>query len=126
MPVIVSSWHGVFYLHILKHYDHKEYAETKASFARMIERHGTWPEMLNPDGSWYNAPIYKGDQVHGLGGTLYRSLAPFVTLIPDEKNRCVPSDSDLPRKSCGIFSKPLHASPRQTARDRRRDLRGYP
>ena len=57
----VWSWHGVFYLHILKHYDHKEYADTKASFARMIERHGTWPEMLNPDGSWYNAPIYKGD-----------------------------------------------------------------
>lgn len=57
----IWSWHGVFYLHLLKHYSHKEYAETKASFSRMIERHGTWPEMLNPDGSWYNAPIYKGD-----------------------------------------------------------------
>jgi hypothetical protein len=57
----VWSWHGEFYLHLLKRYDRPEYAEQYASFSRMIERHGTFPEMLNPDGSWYNAPVYKGD-----------------------------------------------------------------
>lgn len=57
----VWSWHGAFYLHVLSRYRRPEYASTRASFAQMIERHGTWPEMLNPDGSWYNAPVYKGD-----------------------------------------------------------------
>ncbi len=57
----IWSWHGVFYLHLLKHYKDKRYAKQHASFSRMIERHGTWPEMLNADGSWYLAPIYKGD-----------------------------------------------------------------
>jgi len=27
----------------------------------MIELHGMFPEMLNLDGSWYYAPIYRGD-----------------------------------------------------------------
>ncbi|MBP9667353.1 hypothetical protein KBD87_00905 [Candidatus Saccharibacteria bacterium] len=57
----IWSWHGVFYLYVLRHYGRSEYEHQKASFARMIERHGTWPEMLAADGSWYNAPIYKGD-----------------------------------------------------------------
>ncbi|MFZ1258762.1 MAG: hypothetical protein WAQ25_04815 [Candidatus Saccharimonas sp.] len=55
------SWHGVFYLHLLKRCRRPEYEHQYQSFARMIERHGTWPEMLNADGSWYNAPVYKGD-----------------------------------------------------------------
>lgn len=57
----IWSWHGVFYLHLLKRYGDKRYAKQHASFSRMIERHGTWPEMLNSDGSWYYAPVYKGD-----------------------------------------------------------------
>lgn len=57
----IWSWHGVFYLHLLRRYGRSEYQHQYDSFARMIERHGTWPEMLNPDGSWYEAPIYKGD-----------------------------------------------------------------
>lgn len=56
------SWHGLFYLHLLKRYKRKEYKEQKAAFAKgMIEQHGTFPEMLNADGSWYYAPIYRGD-----------------------------------------------------------------
>jgi hypothetical protein len=56
------SWHGIFYLHLLKRYKHDEYEEQRDKFARgMIERHGTFPEMLNLDGSWYYAPIYRGD-----------------------------------------------------------------
>lgn len=57
----IWSWHGVFYLHVLKRYHLPEYEEEFEKFSRMIERHKTWPEMLNPDGSWYNAPVYKGD-----------------------------------------------------------------
>lgn len=57
----VWSWHGVFYLHLLKHYKDRRYAEMHARFSRMIERHGTWPEMLNADGSWYYALMYRGD-----------------------------------------------------------------
>jgi len=57
----VWSWHGEFYLHVLRKYNRPEYDEQYASFCAMIERHGTFPEMLNKDGSWYYAPIYRGD-----------------------------------------------------------------
>lgn len=57
----IWSWHGVFMLHIMKHYKHPSYDEEFKKFSSMIERHKTWPEMLNSDGSWYLAPIYKGD-----------------------------------------------------------------
>lgn len=57
----VWSWHGEFYLHILKKYKRPEYKEQYDRFAAMIERHGNFPEMLNADGSWYKAPIYKSD-----------------------------------------------------------------
>jgi len=56
------SWHGLFYLHLLKRHKRKEYKSEKEAFAKgMIEQHRTFPEMLNPDGSWYYAPIYRGD-----------------------------------------------------------------
>jgi len=57
----IWSWHGIFYLRLLKHYNDRRYPEMHARFSRMIERHGTWPEMLNTDGSWYYAPLYRGD-----------------------------------------------------------------
>lgn len=57
----IWSWHGIFYLKLLKKYNRKEYDHMHELFSRMIERHGTWPEMLNSDGSWYLAPVYKGD-----------------------------------------------------------------
>jgi hypothetical protein len=56
------SWHGVFYLHLLKRYSRSEYNDQLDKFAKgMIEKHGTFPEMLNTDGSWYYSSIYKGD-----------------------------------------------------------------
>lgn len=56
------SWHGVLYLHLLRRYGRPEYEAEKKSFASgMIENYGTFPEMLNADGSWYYAPIYRGD-----------------------------------------------------------------
>lgn len=57
----IWSWHGAFYLKLLKKYHRLEYKNMHKRFSQMIERHGTFPEMLNPDGSWYYAPIYKSD-----------------------------------------------------------------
>lgn len=57
----VWSWHGEFYLHILHHYRLPEYHTEYTKFCAFIERHGMFPELLNIDGSWYNAPIYRGD-----------------------------------------------------------------
>ena len=56
------SWHGMFYLHSLRRYNRPEFADQRRRFAEgMIEQHKTFPEMLNKDGSWYYAPIYRGD-----------------------------------------------------------------
>lgn len=56
------SWHGLFYLHLLNRYGHPSYEKQKQAFATgMIEQHGTFPEMLNLDGSWYYAPVYRSD-----------------------------------------------------------------
>ncbi len=57
----IWSWHGTFYLHLMKRYSHLDYDAQHANFAAMIEYHGTYPELLNPDGSWYKAPFYRGD-----------------------------------------------------------------
>jgi hypothetical protein len=57
----IWTWHGTFYLHILKRYKRPEYQEQYAKFAALIERHGTYPELVNPDGSWYYAPTYRAD-----------------------------------------------------------------
>ncbi len=56
------SWHGLFYLHSLRRYKRPEFTAQRAAFAKgMIEQHGTFPEMLNKDGSWYYSSIYRGD-----------------------------------------------------------------
>jgi hypothetical protein len=57
----IWTWHGTFYLNLLRRYERPEYTTQYARFARLIERHGTYPELLNPDGSWYYVPIYRGD-----------------------------------------------------------------
>jgi len=57
----IWTWHGTFYLHLLKKYKRPEYDEQYRHFADMIERHGTYPELLNADGSWYQTPIYRSD-----------------------------------------------------------------
>lgn len=55
------TWHATFYLHILHHYKRYEYAENYEKFKELIERHGTYPELVNHDGSWYKAPFYMAD-----------------------------------------------------------------
>ena len=55
------TWHATFYLHVLKRYDRHDYDENYHKFAELIERHGTYPELVNHDGSWYKAPFYMAD-----------------------------------------------------------------
>lgn len=56
------SWHGMFYLHSLRRFGRSEFEHQRERFAKgMIEKHKTFPEMLNKDGSWYYAPVYRGD-----------------------------------------------------------------
>ena len=56
------SWHGMFYLHSLRRFGRPEFETQRERFAKgMIEKHKTFPEMLNKDGSWYYAPVYRGD-----------------------------------------------------------------
>ena len=57
----IWTWHATFYLHLLNRYNRPEYAKQYDSFAALVERHGSYPELVNPDGSWYNAPFYRSD-----------------------------------------------------------------
>lgn len=57
----IWTWHGVFYLQLLKRYEHPDYPAQLASFESMMTRYVTFPELLHPDGSWYKAPVYKSD-----------------------------------------------------------------
>lgn len=57
----IWTWHATFYLHILKKYRRPEYKEQYLSFEKLIERHKTYPELVNPDGSWFYTPLYRAD-----------------------------------------------------------------
>jgi hypothetical protein len=57
----IWTWHATFYLHLLKRYNNPSYKAQYNRFAELIERHGNYPELVNPDGSWYKAPFYKAD-----------------------------------------------------------------
>jgi hypothetical protein len=55
------TWHATYYLHLLIRNARPEYKKQYDQFSALIERHGTYPELTNPDGSWYNAPFYRAD-----------------------------------------------------------------
>jgi hypothetical protein len=57
----IWTWHATYYLHLLKRYDRSEYVAQYNRFSELIERHGSYPELLAPDGSWYYAPFYRSD-----------------------------------------------------------------
>lgn len=57
----IWTWHATFYLHLLNYYKRPEYEKEYRKFASLIERHGNYPELVNPDGSWYYAPFYRAD-----------------------------------------------------------------
>ena len=58
----IWTWHGAFYLQLLKKYNRHEYTTEYTKMTDMIERFGTFPELLHPDGTWYKSPVYKGDE----------------------------------------------------------------
>ena len=73
------SWHGLFYLHSLRRFNHSDFTPQLERFAKgMIEQHGNFPEMLNKDGSWYYAPVYRSDP-----GMVWAAL--YVELASDTK-----------------------------------------
>ena len=57
----IWTWHATFYLHVLQKFSRPEYGREYKKFASLIERHGNYPELVNPDGSWYYAPFYRAD-----------------------------------------------------------------
>lgn len=57
----IWTWHGTFYLHSLKKFKRPEYKIEYEKFEKLIKRHKTYPELLNPDGTWYKSPTYSGD-----------------------------------------------------------------
>lgn len=57
----IWTWHATFYLHLLKRYDNPSYKQQYDKFSELIERQKSYPELTNPDGSWYEAPFYKAD-----------------------------------------------------------------
>jgi hypothetical protein len=57
----IWTWHATFYLHLLRRLKRDEYGQQYRHFCKLIERHGTYPELVAPDGSWYFAPFYKAD-----------------------------------------------------------------
>jgi hypothetical protein len=57
----IWTWHGTFYLSLLKKYKRPEYGREYTKFEQLILRHRTYPELLNLDGSWYKAPFYSSD-----------------------------------------------------------------
>lgn len=57
----VWTWMGTFYLQLLKKYKAPEYAKQYNRLAELIEKYGTYPELINHDGTWYTAPFYRSD-----------------------------------------------------------------
>lgn len=55
------TWHATYYLHLLHRYNRPDYTKQYKKFCELIELHGTYPELTNPDGSWYYAPFYRAD-----------------------------------------------------------------
>lgn len=71
----IWTWHATYYLHLLKRYNRREYTINYRLFCKLIEKHGTYPELVQPDGSWYYAPFYKADP-----GMIWAAL--FLELPP--------------------------------------------
>ena len=57
----IWTWHATYYLHLLKRHERPEYLQQYRKFSELIERHGSYPELTQPDGSWYYAPFYRAD-----------------------------------------------------------------
>lgn len=58
----IWTWLGAIYLQLTQRYNGDDTQPERRAFAEMIERHGTFPELLNPDGTWYQTPFYRADE----------------------------------------------------------------
>lgn len=58
----IWTWHGAYYLRLLRSQKHPETETQEKSFASMIEHLHTFPELLHPDGSLYKSLIYKSSE----------------------------------------------------------------
>jgi len=58
----IWTWHGAYYLRLLRAQNHPETETQEKSFATMIEHHQTFPELLHPDGTLYKSFIYKSSE----------------------------------------------------------------
>lgn len=70
----IWTWLGAIYLQLAKRYGSPGRAKEEDAFRSMIERYGTFPEVLNPDGSWYRTTFYSSDE-----GMLWAAL--YLDLI---------------------------------------------
>lgn len=55
----IWTWHGAYYMRLLRQLNRPEFAECNRAFTEMVERFGTFPELLHPDGTLYKSLIYK-------------------------------------------------------------------
>lgn len=57
----IWSWLGAVYLQLCQKYRSPGQEEEQRAFTAMIERYGTFPELLSPDGSWYKTLAVRAD-----------------------------------------------------------------
>lgn len=57
----IWTWHATFYLHSLRRFGRPEYDANYHRFAELIEKTGTYPELINTDLTWYKTRFYKAD-----------------------------------------------------------------
>lgn len=57
----IWTWHATFYIHSLHKFGRPEYDAQYARFANLIEKTGTYPELINTDLTWYKARFYMAD-----------------------------------------------------------------
>jgi hypothetical protein len=60
----IWSWMGALYLDLLARAGDPTYAQEYEKFSGMLARAGTFPELLNPDGSRYQSAFYRAE--HGM------------------------------------------------------------
>lgn len=58
----IWTWHGAYYLRLLRAQQHPDARTQEKSFATIVERYRTFPELLHPDGSLYQSLVYKSSE----------------------------------------------------------------
>lgn len=58
----IWTWMGAIYLQLLKQYQPTKLEINLRRFEKVVTRYGNFPELLHPNGEWYSAPLYRGDE----------------------------------------------------------------